>query len=167
MANITKEDIYEMRAKNECLPGLIAYVFDNYDLLDKETQAEFVNECTKFMNRMDQVLKTINDSGETDNSNKIMCWDIVFDMDDTANPLDMMLLDLKDISKVTKHMYKPVPISWLGRTIRELNNYMQVYIPDPKHLLSTEDALKLAMESVNNYITEEQRKWTEWMRNHG
>lgn len=167
MAKITEEDIYCMKAQIECLPGLVAYVFDNYELLSKDMQEKFVGDCTKFMSGVDQALKTINDGVETGSENKIMCWEVMFDIDEAGSPLDMMLLDFKDVSKVTKHMYKPVPISWLGRTIRELNNYIQIYIPDPKHNLTAEDALKLAADSVNDYIINEQRKWTEWLRNSG
>lgn len=167
MAKITEEDIYCMKTRVECLPGLLAYVFDNFELLDNDVKEKFVGECSKFMNGVDNTLKTINDGSTENNSNKIMCWEIMFDMDEACNPLDMMLLDLKDVSKVMKHMYKPVPISWLGRTIRELNNYIQIYIPDPKHLLTPEEALKLAADGVNDYILNEQRKWTEWLRNSG
>lgn len=167
MANVSKEDIHNMQARYEALPGFVAYIFDNFDYLPDDTKEKFLCDAGIFMNSLKDVIKEINEEHNMDLENQIMCWEIMFNMCDCCDALELMVLDFKDVARVAKVVYKPIPISWLGRTIRTLNNYIQVYIPDPHRNYTQDMALKRGIKIADEYIEDEKRNWTNWMRGRG
>ncbi len=149
-------EVREMYEKTEKLPGLDLFVNLNFDVLSKEDQQNYILAANEYMTKLTAIANKIQKDEDT-----IMCHEIVFDTTEVLDPYDRRWLKEYPLY-LTKYVYAPIPKSWLGRRIRELNKWMQVFIPDPKGILSQDMATEQAMTDAQEYIDRNIRIYKEW-----
>ena len=158
---ISEKEVTDMYNKTEQLPGLDFFVSQNFDLLSAEDQVRYVLLAEKYMSELTKIASRIN----TD-SKEIMCHEIIFDKSKTFDPYEHKFLKEYPL-EITKHTYEPVKMSWLGIKVRDLNKWIQIYIPDPNSVITTDMAIEMAVDEAQHYISEEIRKYNEWERIRG
>lgn len=158
---ISEKEVTDMYNKTEQLPGLDFYVSQNFDLLSEEDQVRYVLLAEKYLSELTKIASRIN----TDNK-EVMCHEIIFDKTKAFDPYEHKFLKEYPL-EITKHTYEPVKISWLGIKVRDLNKWIQVYIPDPNSVITTDMAIEMAVDEAQHYISEEIRKYNEWERIRG
>ena len=154
---INHKEVHDMYKKTEKLPGLDLYVNIHFSELSLEDQAKYVTAATSYMSELEKIVGRIKDNGYQ----SVMCHNIVFDSTEVFDPLEHKFLKEYPLF-VTNYIYGPIPSSWLGLRIRELNKYIQIYIPDPHGSMSEDEAIEKAVDDVQEYIEERMRIRNEW-----
>lgn len=149
-------EVKQMYEKTEKLPGLDLFVNLNFERMSEEDQNSYILAATEYMNKLKSIVSNIQDQEET-----IMCHEIVFDITQVFDPYDCRWLKEYPLY-LTKYVYEPVPKSWLGRRVRELNKWMQVFIPDKNGIISKDMAIEQAMTEAQEYIEKQMKVYNEW-----
>lgn len=149
-------EVFNMYKKTEKLPGLDFYVNHNFEYLSDEDKAKYVLAADAYMKELEKLAESLSVT-----SNDIMCHEIVFDITKVFDPYDCRWLKEYPLY-CTKYLYRPIPESWLGRRVRELNHWIQIYIPDPKGILSEDAAIEQAVEDAQEYIDKRMQIRNEW-----
>lgn len=138
------------------LPGLDFFINQNFDSLSKEDQVKYALLAENYMTELTKLASHI-----TADQQEIMCHEIVFDKTQVFDPYDHRFLKEYPL-EVTKYTYAPVKKSFLGIKVRELNKWIQIFIPDPHGVISCDMAVEMAVEEAQNYIDSSIRVYNEW-----
>lgn len=153
---IKRNEVMNMYKQTEKLPGLDLYVNLNFERLSKEDQAIYVLAAEEYMSKLQNLWKKLGATDET-----VMCHEIIFNTEEIFDPYDARWLKEYPLY-LTKYEYAPVPTSWLGIKVRELNKWMQVYIPDPNGIISKDMAVEMAVTEAQDWIAESMKIYNQW-----
>ena len=157
MSSINEREVRMLGKDIEQLPGLELFLQLNMDDLSTEDKARYVVASSEYY----QVLKSLANKLPNDRKN-IMCHEIVFDMEQVFQPYDNRWLKEYPLY-LTKYAYSEVPKDNLGLHIRELNKWMQVYIPDPQGIISKDEAVEKAITEAQEYLDNKNRVFNDWL----
>lgn len=158
---ISEKEVTDMYNKTEQLPGLDFFVNQNFDALSKEDQVRYVLLAEQYMAELSRLASKINNDAK-----EVMCHEIIFDKTQVFDTYDHKFLKNYPL-EVTKHTYAPVKMCYLGIKVRELNKWIQIYIPDPHGVIPNDMALEMAVDEAQNYISDAIRKHNEWEKIRG